>query len=70
MFRQLDKDADIRAEWVAKDSPFGAEQDIYALSNIFKGVVDEEYFGGTLVCDSFSDKILKESQRMYTGISR
>lgn len=69
MLRKLGVGADIRVELVTKDSPFGAEQDIYALSNIFKGIVDKEYFGGTLICDSVSERNSKKVLEMGTSFS-
>ncbi len=69
VIKQLDICKDIRVEAITKDTPFGAEQDIYALSNIFKGTVDKEYFGGKLVCGSSADTVSQKVLEMGTSFS-
>lgn len=69
ILKQLGDYKHILVEEIKRDTPFGAEQDIYLLSNVFKGVADKEYFGGTLVCDSFGEAGTQKVFEMGTSFS-
>ena len=69
VLKQLGDCKGIDVEVVIRDFPFGAEQDIYSLSNIFKGIMDKEYFGGTLVCDTSAEGRTQKVLEMGTSFS-
>ncbi len=66
---QLEYGDEIEIEIIPRDMPYGTEQDIYALANIFKGIVDDEYYQVQLSCPSLTNRNKKKVLEMGTSFS-
>lgn len=67
--KQLNYWRDISIETLPIDKPYGTEQDIYALTNIFRGITDENYYQVALTCQSISERDKKKAVEMGTSFS-
>lgn len=66
---QLGYGEDIEIKITPIEMPYGTEQDIYALSNIFKGIIDDEYYCVQLLCNSLTNRNKKKVLEMGTSFS-
>ena len=66
---QLEYGDEIEIKITPRDMPYGTEQDIYQLSNIFGGLVDDEYYQVQLFCPSLTNRNKKKVLEMGTSFS-
>lgn len=69
LLNRLDYSSKISIETTPMETPYGTEQDIYQLSNIFGGLVDDEYYQVILTCPELNNRDKQRCIEMGTSFS-
>ena len=67
--KTVDENVNTEIEIIESDMPYGTEQDVYLLSNMFKGIEDDTYYQVSMDYSNISNVRMKKVLEMGTSFS-